>query len=267
MMKALALFLILSSFLFADADYNKILHQFTETLGRHGSWKQGEIEIATSPEEIKLIEKQCCQRYVRMGYSKANAEKYSRVGIIAEDHYLIWVRDAVTFPGGIPGVYDRIIWKGGLNGVCGVVVLPVLENKKIVLNINFRHATRTWEMELPRGGCKDKESIQESAARELKEETGCVAKEFILLGNFTPDTGILSATIPVFYGKIQERKERHQDQSEAIALNIDLSLDEIREAFLKGYIIIDIKGVKTKVYCRDGYLSYALLQAIWHKLI
>jgi len=266
-MKSLALFLLVSSALFADIDYDKILHQFTETLGRHGSWKQGEIEIATSPEEIKQIEKQCCQRYVRMGYSKANAEKYSRVGIVAEDHYLIWVRDAVTFPGGIPGTYDRIIWKCGLKGPCGVVILPVLENKRIVVNINFRHATRTWEMELPRGGCKENESLNESASRELKEETGCLAKEFTLLGNFTPDTGVLSAATPVYFGKVIQRKERHQDQSEAIAVNIDLSLDEIREAFIKGYIIIDIKGIKTKVLCRDGYMSYALLQAIWQKLI
>lgn len=259
--------MLISSAVFADIDYDKILRQFTETLGRNGSWKQGEIEIATSPEEIRLIEKQSCQRLIRMGHSKANAEKFSRVGIIAEDNYLLWVRDAVTFPGGIPGTYDRIIWKCGLKGPCGVVILPVLPNNRIIVNINFRHATRSWEMELPRGGCREKETIHESAARELKEETGCVAKEFILLGNFTPDTGLISASIPVFFGKVSERKERHQDHSEAIAVNIDLSLDEIKEAFVKGYIIIDIKGVKTKVLCRDGYFSYALLQALWQKLI
>lgn len=266
-MKWLVLSFLISSTVFADIDYDKLLRQFTETLGRHGSWKQGEIEIATSPEEIRLIEKQACQRYIRMGYSKANAEKFSHVGIIAEDHYLIWVRDAVTFPGGIPGTYDRIIWKSGLNGPNGVVILPVLPNSRIIVNINFRHATRSWEMELPRGGCKEKETLHESAARELKEETGCIAKEFFLLGNITPDTGLISGSIPVFFGKVNERKDRHQDQSEAIALNIDLSLEEIKEAFIKGYIIIDIRGVKTKVFCRDSFLSYAILQAIWQKFI
>lgn len=266
-MKWLALSLFITSSVFAEADYNKLLQQFTESLGRNGSWKQGEIEIATSPEEIKQIEKLCCQRFIRMGYSKDCAEKYSRVGIVAEDHYLIWVRDAVTFPGGIPGTYDRMIWKSGLLGTAGVVILPILQNNRIVVNINFRHATRSWEMELPRGGCKEKESLQEAASRELKEETGCLVKEFTLLGHMTQDTGMISGSIPVFLGKVIERKERHQDQSEAIALNVDLSLDEIRAAFVKGYIIIDIRGVKTKVLCRDSHLSYALLQAMWQKLI
>lgn len=266
-MKWFGLFLFASSALFSDVDYNKIISECTEILGRNGSWKNGEIEIATSPEEIKLIEKQCCQRYIRKGYSKACAERYSRVGIVAEDHYWVWVRDAVTFPGGIPGTYDRIIWKSGLKGSAGVVVMPVLPNNRIILNINFRHATRSWEMELPRGARQEKETLLEAASRELKEETGCLAKEFIFLGNVSADSGIICGSNPVYFAKVQEKKDRHQDESEAIALNVDLSMDEIKEAFTKGYIIIDIKGVKTKVYCRDGFLSYAIIQAIWQKLI
>jgi len=266
-MKFVFLILFATSSVFTEIDYTKLLHQFTESLGRNGCWRQGEIEIVTSPDEIKSIEKQCCQRFIRMGYSKDCAEKYSRVGIVSEDHYWIWVRDAVTFPGGIPGTYDRIIRKSGLTGPHGVVVLPLLSNNKVIVNINFRHATRSWEMELPRGACKAKETAQQAAMRELKEETGCLAKEFILLGNLAPESGVISGIIPVYFARVQDKQERHQDESEAIAMNIELSVDEIREAFLKGYIIIDIKDIKTKVYCRDGFLSYALLQALWQKLI
>lgn len=253
--------------LLASLQYTQILNQYPDFLGRTGSWKQGEIEIATSPSEIKRIEKHCAQRYQRMGYSKEEAELYSRVGIITEDHYWIWVRDAVTFPGGIPGVYDRIIMKSGVDGPPCVVVLPKLKNGKVLLNVNFRHATRSWEIELPRGNRNAKESALDTARRELKEETGCLASKMISLGSMAPATGVIAGVVPIFYCEIKAKHPRHQDESEAIALNIEMSIDEIQEAFLKGYAVIKIRGKETKVYCRDPYLSYAVLQAVWRKLI
>lgn len=266
-MKYLLYFLIVSSSLFSQVEYSKLLQQFPETLGRNGSWKQGEIEIATAPEEIKRIQKQCIQRYIRMGYTKEEAENYSKVGIVSEDHYWIWVRDAVTFPGGIPGVYDRIIWKSGISGSHGVAILPLLPNKKVLVNVNFRHATRSWEIELPRGARKEKEAIEKAARRELKEETGCIASKLIFLGEIAPDSGVLAGTVPVYIAQIQEKKQRHQDESEAIALNLEISLEEIQNAFEKGYLVITVGDMKMKAYCRDPFLSYALMQGMWKGLI
>ncbi len=258
---------MISSAVFADSNYLSLLEKCTEALGRNGSWKQGEIEIATTPAEIQRIEKHSKQKLIRMGYSPQEAEKYSRVGVIGEDNYWIWVRDAVTFPGGIPGTYDRIIRKTGLTGPSGVVILPVLNNKTIIVNINFRHATRSWELELPRGRREKKETAEQAALRELKEETGCISSKLIYLGQLSPHSGIVSGTVPVYYSQVKEIKHRHQDESEAIEKNVEMTFDELREAFVKGYAIIEIKGIKTKIYCRDPFLSFAMLQAMWQKLI
>lgn len=265
-MKLACAILFLSSSLFAEMDYHKLITQFPDILGRDGSWKSGEIEVATSPNEIQRIEKLAMQRYIRMGYSKDEAKDYTRAGIVAEDHYWIWIRDAVTFPGGIPGVYNRILWKSGLTGAHGVAIMPVVNNK-ILININFRHATRSWEMELPRGARKDTETNEEAALRELKEETGCISKELRLLGETCPDSGVLVGAVPVYLAKVDHIRARHQDESEAIAVNVEMTLDEIKTAFEKGYIITEIRGEKTKVYCRDPFLSYAILQAMWKKAI
>ncbi len=266
-MKLFTSLILLSSVLIANDDYHKLLDEFPETLGRHGSWRQGEIEIATSPDEIKKIQKHCYQKFLRKGYSKEVAEKYSTAGIITEDHYWIWVRDAVTFPGGIPGTYDRIILKSGLTGPPKAVVLPVLANNKVIVNISFSHATRSWEMELPRGSRESSETAEQAALRELKEETGYSAEKLIKLGTLAPETGVVSGIIPVYFSRVQQKKARHQEESEAIAINMELTLDEIQSAFDKGYLTADIKGDKTKVFCRDPFLSFAILQAMWKKLI
>ena len=266
-MKWIAFLLFISSAAFGNQEYLDLLKQFPDGLGRNGCWKHGEIEIATSPSEIKRIEKHSMQKLIRMGFSHAEANQYSRVGIIGQDHYWIWVRDAVTFPGGIPGTYDRIVRKAGLSGPSSVVILPILPNKKVIVNINFRHATRAWELELPRGKREKKETPEHAALRELKEETGCISDQLIFLGDLSPHSGVVAGTVPVYYSQVKGKTARHQDESEAIASNIELTLDELKEAFTKGYTIIEIKGTKTKVYCRDPFLSFALLQAIWNKLL
>ena len=259
--------IFLFSSLFADDPYYKILEQFSETLGRGGSWQQGEIQIAKTDPEIRRIRAAIKLQLLRKGFSKKEAEEYTKIGVITEDQYWVWIRDAVTFPGGIPGTYNRIVWKTGLSGSPGVVILPVLENKKILLNVNFRHATRAWELELPRGGRLEGETIHNAAMRELKEETGCVSHDLTKLGELAPETGMIVGTVPVYYAKVCEMKRRSQDDSEAIAFNPEMTIEEIKEAFAKGFIILDVKGVKTKVYCRDPFLTYALLQAMWSKLI
>lgn len=266
-MKSVIALILAFSPLIAEIDYHKLLSQFPETLGRHGSWKQNEIEIATDPSEIKRIEKLNIQRLIRLGYTKEEAKAFSKIGVIAEDQYWMWIRDAVTFPGGIPGTYNRILWKESLTGSPGVVILPILSTGKIVVNINFRHATRCWEMELPRGARKQGEESEITAMRELREETGCTSKQLVYLGEVTPQTGVVSGVFEVFLSHVQSKQARRQDDGEAIALNLEMSLKEINEAFLKGYLITDIKGIKTKVYCRDPFFSFALMQAQLRKLL
>ena len=60
------------------------------------------------------------------------------------------MRDPVRFPSGKLGTYLRILEPSALDGAAGVVLLPVRDNV-IFLREVFRHATRRWELELPRG--------------------------------------------------------------------------------------------------------------------
>lgn len=243
------------------SQYLSMNQEYPNTLGPLGSWRQGEIEIALSPEKISEIENLSQKRLISKGFSPSQAKDWTQVGIVAEDNYWIWLRDAVTFPTGAVGTYERLIWKGGLDGPPGVAVMPVLGNKKIIVNVNYRHATRSWEIELPRGARNKHESPEGAAKRELKEETGYFINEPVLLGELAPDTGVLGYVVPIYCGIAIEDGANQQEFSEAIQSNPSFSKEQIKQAFSKGYIEVEIKGQKVQAACRDPFLAYALLQA------
>ncbi len=243
------------------SQYLKMINNPRYAFGPLGKWKEGEIEISTDPVQIKRIENQTRLRMISNGVKEKDAEQWSSVGVVAEDFYWIWVRDAVTFPSGVYGTYDRLIWKAGLEGSPGSAVFPLLPNKKIVVNINYRHATRSWEVELPRGLKKPGETPEQTAMRELTEETGYHLSKCTLLGNIATDSSVLSSIIPVYCGEVGHLGDTYKKYSEAIATNPSFTKEEIKQGFGRGYIEVPINGQIVKAQCRDPYLAYAILQA------
>jgi ADP-ribose pyrophosphatase len=243
------------------ASYIQTIKQHPAGCGTLGKWQKGEIEIVLNPEQITKIENQTRLRLISKGVSEQEAKAWSSVGIVAEDNYWMWIRDAVIFPSGVYGTYDRLMWKSGLDGAPGVAILPLLSTKKIVVNVNYRHATRSWEIEIPRGGKRVNETLEQTCMRELQEETGYRMTSCKLLGTIAPDTGALTSQVPVFYGDVAHSGEVYKEYSEAILNNPAFSKQELKEGFARGYIELSIKGEIVKVHCRDPYLAYALLVA------
>ena len=242
-------------------EYLDLLMKHPETFGPNGCWQNGEIEIMTNPALIHKIEKQTRLRLLSKGCDDSEAANWSKVGVVAEDNYWVWVRDAVIFPSGVYGTYDRLMWKSGMGGPPGAAILPLLANKKIVVNVHYRHATRSWEIEIPRGQKKEGETLEKAAARELCEETGYYISKCTFLGTIAPDTGVLMTVIPVYCGEVNHSGETQKEYSEAIATNPAFTKDELKQGFARGYIETPIKGLLVKVNCRDPFLAYALLQA------
>jgi len=250
------LFVSCSCLLYANS-YDEYLSFLQKYPIPHGSYQAGEIEIATDPTVIASIEETQKARLIKKGYSEAQAHEFSRVEIVSEDQYWMWIRDGVIFPTGAKGTYDRLIWRGSLQGPVGVAVLPILPNGKIVLNLNYRHATRSWELELPRGLKKEKETLEEAALRELSEETGLEASLPLHLGSMTLDSGMLNSVVPVFLGKVLKEGLSDQEYSEAIKGTLAFSKEEIKQGLKQGYLEVDGKPVPL----RDAFVTFALLQA------
>lgn len=83
----------------------------------------------------------------------------------------------VTLPNGIDSRVDFIRHPGS------VAIVPMLENQTLVMITQYRHPVGGYLLEIPAGTLEPDESPVDCARRELEEETGMAAEEFVHLGN------------------------------------------------------------------------------------
>lgn len=151
----------------------------------------GGVDVLTSREDIAAAQAEA------KAYRGARGMKDwdTRVGILAEDPYMLVLRDAVRFPDGTLGLYNRIVETNA------VAVLPVLDGKPVLIRV-YRHGLRDWSWEFPRGGYEPGETPQQGALREVTEETGGVPLSVAPLGIFTPGGSSLSIRAHLFFAEI-----------------------------------------------------------------
>lgn len=264
MSKCFAFLCLISAFLFSS-DYEKYKnlqkdcpHLF-ESLGQA---TRGEIEILLNEDAIKKAEEHSFEYLLKKGYSKNEAYEFSRVGVVAEDAYILLLRDAVLFPSMTYGTYNRLIWKSYLdNKETGAVILPLIGNDTLVLNLNYRHALRSWQIELPRGLSDKDEPIEQTARRELLEETGFVASRLIQLGHLNQETGLCTASVPLFLAYVSDKSQPKREHSEAILQTLQLKVDDVKQMIERGYLDVEIQGNLQRVSCLDPLLNSSLYLA------
>jgi 8-oxo-dGTP pyrophosphatase MutT (NUDIX family) len=71
-----------------------------------------------------------------------------------------------------------------------VNVIPLTADEQVIMVEQWRHGTRSVHLETPGGLMEDGETPEHSARRELLEETGYNAEEFIRLGTVHPNPAI-----------------------------------------------------------------------------
>jgi ADP-ribose pyrophosphatase len=259
----------------------KALNRYFELLERYSKLKRegelndytkGTYEIIYDYAGISAIRKEVYERLYKKfklqefthDQAAELAKNFSRIGVVCEDQFWLWVRDAVISPQGYKHTYNRIVWKCGLEKIGGAAALPIIiENgtKKIVLQLAFRHATNSWEMEVPRGASKTHETAKDTAKREVLEETGYETDHLTFLGSITPDSGLTASIIPVFSAIVIEEKSTKHDKTEAIKEKYAFTLTEIMEGLKQGYMEVEINKKMTQVPLRDPILTYAILMA------
>lgn len=221
--------------------YLELIKAHPEVVMPIGNASKGEIEIVLDPEKMAQIE------------MTAGRD----VGLVHSDGGWIWINDACRFPSGCEKVKSRILAKS-LESCAGAGVLPILSDGKVVLNCQFRHSTRSWELEMPRGGVDPGENLENTARREVLEETGLIVDEVVRLGEVTGDSGITGMILAIFMARVSDSQNPNRESTEVINQNLAFSLSEIREAFAKGFIECTIEGETRRVNARDPFLAYAV---------
>ena len=100
-------------------------------------------------------------------------------------------------------------------GITGVAVLPVLENRIGLLLVD-RHPMGQEGWEIPRGFVDEGESFLNAAVRELREETGLEASMDCMtpVGTISPDAGLVKGLIRLFVAEPCKLPEKTREVQE-----------------------------------------------------
>ena len=177
--------------------------------------------------------------------------KWGNIGVVYNDPYILILRDLVEFPDGTLGSYFRLINFADINNGHAVAIFPVI-NKKVVLLNQFRHATRKWHLEIPRGFGEPHLTAIKNAKKELREEINGEIVHIKKLGPYHNNTGIEGVTVNLFYADLKMIGD--VNLQEGIKSYELFTIDELEELIRKSKIT-------------DGFTIAAYTRAKLNKLI
>lgn len=174
------------------------------------------LQIILQEEEISQVESLVGQRLEKKGLPI----EWAKIGIVYQDQYLLILRDAVRFPGGQFGTYIRIVDQP--NSSPGVAIMPIYQ-QQILLVRHFRHATRSWHLEIPRGFGEKGLSSTENARREIMEEISAEIYSLVSIGKMHLNTGMTSECVDLYFAELKSFGEFDIKEGISKLLPIDVS--------------------------------------------
>ncbi|MBI3222994.1 MAG: NUDIX hydrolase [Nitrosomonadales bacterium] len=142
--------------------------------------------------------------------------------LVYQGDFMVVHKDSVRLPDGGTSSREYITHPGA------VAVLALLDNGKLVMERQFRYAPQREFFELPAGKIDHGEDILLTAQRELLEETGYVASEWLHLTTAWPCIGYADERMEYFLARGLTHQGRNLDDGEFLEV-FELSLPEALE--------------------------------------
>jgi len=148
-------------------------------------------------------------------------------------HFLDVRRDQVRLPDGNPAQREYIIHPGA------VMVVPLLDDGRLVLERQWRHPLQRVMLEFPAGKLEPGEPPFDCAVRELAEETGYRAVEWARAGILHNAIAYSDEGIEVWFARGLSLGERHLDAGEF--LDVTTASEEELDALARRGELTDAK--------------------------
>lgn len=145
-------------------------------------------------------------------------------------------KDKVLLPDGKTSSREYILHPGA------AVMIPVLKENRVVMVRQYRHAVGEIFWEFPAGKIDSGEKSIETAKRELKEETGYVAKDWRYLTTIHPVIGYANEKIDLFIAQDLTLEQAQLDHGEFLEV-VEVAIDDLLGMVRRG----EVTDVKTQI--------------------
>jgi ADP-ribose pyrophosphatase len=160
--------------------------------------------------------------------------------ILCKGRVFVVRHDRIIEPSGLKATRDIVAHPGS------VVVIPVLEDGRIVLIRQFRYAAGQYLWELVAGHKEPGEDPARGARRELMEETGYTAKRVRKLFDIFPSPGLLGEQMDIYLAEGLTKGKATPEDDEKISTKI-VTLAEA-ERWIREAKICDAKTIAGLLY-------------------
>ena len=121
-------------------------------------------------------------------------------------------QDELILPNGGTAVYNTVTKSAA------VWILPVLRDGRIAMLYTYRHTVDDWCWEIPAGGVKPGQSLEEAALAELREEVGGTPEKLEYIQQFYTANGICDEIGHVFLATDVELGRTKHEPAEIIEI-------------------------------------------------
>lgn len=157
-------------------------------------------------------------------------EKHLSTEEIFDGKILHVIKDAVRLPNGDESSREVIRHIGA------VCIIPLTDDNEVIVERQYRYPIDEIITELPAGKLDSKDEDRlEAAKRELREETGYTADEWIDLGVFFPATAYCDEKITLYLARGLHKGERELDEDEFLDI-YKVMLTELVDDVMAGKI-------------------------------
>ena len=138
-------------------------------------------------------------------------------------------RDEVLLPNGNTSVREVVEHPGGVG------ILALEDDGSVLLVRQYRYAFGRTLLEIPAGKREKGEEPLTTAKRELREETGATADEWLSMGSLIASPGCYDEVLYLYLARGLHFGDTHPDEDEFLSLE-RMPLEELAERCMNGEI-------------------------------